>query len=95
MLIANQASELYYATGLLPFTGNTQMGTYMGETLVQRLDSQHEHYGRLPLIAFIKRGHDTDDMDEFRQTLHPWMVRQGYHTVYDDDDIELFVTEKP
>lgn len=95
LLIANQASELYYATGLLPFTGNTQMGTYMGETLVQRLDSQHERYGRLPLIAFIKRGHDTDDMDEFRQTLHPWMVRQGYHTVYDDDDIELFVTENP
>ena len=93
LLVANQASEIYYATGLLPFTGNTQMGTYMGETLIKRLDRQHACYNRLPLIAFIKRGHYTDDMEEFRQVLRPWMTKQGYQSVYSDDDLELFTTK--
>ena len=93
LLIGNQASELYYATGKLPFTGNTQMGTFMGESLLKRLDIQHAFYERLPLIAYIKRGHDTDDMPAFRQTLLPWMQLHHYKRVYEDDDIELFKSE--
>ena len=94
LLIANQASELYYATGKLPFTGNTQMGTFMGKSLVQRLNRQTNYYTQLPLIAIIKHGHYTDDMEEFRHTLYPWMVQHNYQSVYSDDDIELFTANK-
>ncbi|MBQ8487346.1 MAG: glycosyltransferase family 39 protein [Prevotella sp.] len=92
LLIANQASELYYATGKLPFTGNTQIGAFTGNKLTDRLDQQLAYYKRQPLIAFIRRGHDSDDMEAFRQTLRPWMTQQGYQSVYSDDDMELFMT---
>lgn len=95
LLIANQASELYYATGMLPFTGNTQMGAFMGDALAPRLDTQQAYYHRLPLIAFIRRGHYTDDMWEFREALVPWMRQKGYRRVYRDDDVELFSADKP
>lgn len=94
LLIANQASELYYATGKLPFTGNTQMGTFMGESLLQRLNRQTAYYGQLPLIAFVKRKNDTDEVEEFRHTLYPWMIEHRYQSVYRDDDIELFTANK-
>ena len=93
LLIGNQASELYYATGKLPFTGNTQMGTFMGESLHKRLDMQYAFYKRLPLIAYIRRGHGTADMPAFRQALSPWMHIHHYKLVYEDDDIELFKSE--
>ena len=94
LLIANQASELYYATGMLPFTGNTQMGSYIGETLASQLDRQVERHGRFPLVVFIHRSHFTDDMEEFRQSLRPWMKRHHYQTVYADADIELYKPNK-
>ena len=90
LLIANQASELYYATGKLPFTGNTQMGTFMGEELIERLDRQQADYGKCPLIVYIKRGHDTDDVPDFRRDLEPWMQKHHYRPVYEDDDLQLF-----
>lgn len=90
LLVANQASEFYYATGRLPFTGNTQMAAFMGEALTSRLDYHHRLYGRLPLIAFLQRSHDSDDMEEFREGLIPWMRQQGYRLVYHDNDVELY-----
>ena len=90
LLIANQASELYYATGKLPFTGNTQMGTFMGEELIERLDRQQADYGKCPLIVYIKRGHDTDDVPDFRRDLEPWMQKHHYRPVYEDDDLQIF-----
>ena len=94
LLIGNQASELYYATGKLPFTGNTQMGTFMGAALIERLDMRYKFYRQLPLIAFIMRGHDTDDVPEFRHALLPWMMSHNYHLVYEDQDIEIFTAKK-
>jgi hypothetical protein len=93
LLIGNQASELYYATGKLPFTGNTQMGTFMGSELIERLDRQAADYRRLPLIVYIKRGHDTDDMPDFRRDLEPWMQKHHYTPVYEDDDLTIFTTQ--
>lgn len=90
LLIANQASELYYATGRLPFTGNTQMGALKGEALTSRLDYHHRLYDHLPLIVFLQRDHDSDDKAEFRETLIPWMKQQGYKLVYHDNNVELY-----
>ena len=92
LLIANQASELYYATGKLPFLGNTQTGAYTEDALTARLDDQLNFYGgRLPLIVFINRGHDSDDMAQFRKYLFPWMDSHRYTPVYHDDDISIYV----
>ena len=90
LIIANQASELYYATGMLPFTGHTQMTALMGESLLARLDYHARLYGRLPLVVFIKHGHDSNDTEAFRECLVPWMRQHHYTKVYDDDDISIY-----
>ena len=90
LLIGNQASELYYATGMLPFTGNTQMEVYRGEALSRRLESQFAAYGSLPLVVLIKQGHETHDMNDFQQELKEWMKRHPYQCVYDDVDLSIY-----
>lgn len=90
LLIANQASELYYATGKLPFTGNTQMDAFVDEDLPAQMDRQHDRYKRLPVIAFLKHDADTEKVKVYRQTLKPWMEHFHYQAVYDDADIQLF-----
>lgn len=89
LLIANQAAELYYATEKLPFTGSTQIATFMNEKLTERLDQQHAYYRQLPLVVYLEQKR-TDGMEAFRQTLGPWMKHNGYQSVYKDDDMEIF-----
>jgi hypothetical protein len=95
LLIGNQASELYYATGLLPFTGNTQVAAFLGDDLTERLDRQLAYYRRLPLIAFIERSHEPEpeDAEEFRELVKPWMEQHGYRLAYEDKDIKLYKAE--
>jgi hypothetical protein len=90
LLIANQASELYYATGLLPFMGHTELDAFKEDAIGRRLEQQITIWNRLPLVVFIQRGHDSNDMEAFRQELLPWMRKHGYQLVYGDPDIELF-----
>ncbi len=90
LLIGNQAAELYYATASIPFTGNTQMGTFRGQSLIGRLNRQTDYYDRLPLVAYILRGHDSDDMLDFRRDLRPWLLRHGYQQIYRDSTLQLF-----
>lgn len=94
LLIGNQASELYYATQRLPFTSNTQMETYVGERLYAVLDRQQRRYGRLPLVVFLKRGHDIPSPDDYQASLHPWLQAYHYSVVYEDDDLKLMSTNK-
>ena len=95
LLIGNQASELYYATGLLPFTGNTQVAAFLGDDLTERLDCQLAYYRRLPLIAFIERSHEPEpeDAEEVRELVKPWMEQHGYRLAYEDKDIKLYKAE--
>ena len=92
LLLGNQASELYYATGMLPFTGNTQVAAFLGDELTARLDRQEAYYGKLPLIALLKHGYETepDDSEEFRVLVKPWMEKHDYRMVYEDEDIEIY-----
>jgi hypothetical protein len=92
LLLGNQASELYYATGMLPFTGNTQVAAFLGDELTARLDRQEAYYGQLPLIALLKHGYETepDDSEEFRVLVKPWMEKHDYRMVYEDEDIEIY-----
>ena len=92
LLIANQASELYYATSMLPFTGNTQMGTFTGNILIERLNQQQQFYQQLPVIVYLLRGFDTPDVPSMRQTLQPWMEEMNYRLNYSDNDLQIYTT---
>ena len=94
MLIGNQASELYYATNRLPFTSNTQMETFTGERLFAMLDKQQRRHGRLPLVVFLKRGHEKPSPDGYQASLYPWLQAQGYEVIYEDEDLKLLSTNK-
>lgn len=94
MLIGNQASELYYATNRLPFTSNTQMETFTGDRLFAILDKQQRRHGRLPLVVFLKRGHEKPSPDDYQTSLYPWLQTQHYEVVYEDEDLKLFSTNK-
>ena len=93
LLIGNQASELYYATNRIPFTGNTQMETFVGTSLMRQLDNQQRRYASLPLVAFIKRGHDDPAPDNYQETLYPWLKSHHYEKVYEDEDLILFTSK--
>lgn len=91
LLIGNQASELYYATGKLPYLGQTQQKTYMGEMLLNRLRHQQETYQQLPAIVILKKEHFFADEDEAVQnTLRQWMDSHHYQVVLDDDYLTVY-----
>lgn len=94
LILANQASELYYATGKLPFTGNTQMETFMDEELLLRLDRQLNRLQTFPSIVWIEDGHDDPKPQRFRQTLSSWMQKNQYQSVYKDNVLLIFRTKK-
>lgn len=94
LLLTNQASELYYATAMLPFTGHTSLAAYTKSDLIERLDEQYDHYGRLPLIVCVDRHDKSDNTEEFRQTIRPWMKQQGYKQVYSDNNTEIWRSDK-
>ena len=89
--MGNQASEYYYATGLLPFLGNTQMGTYTGNTMLKRLDRQYGIYGQLPVIVFLTQDLNmVDGADSVQAALTRWMKGHAYRKVYSDNYMEIY-----
>lgn len=91
LVMGNQASEYYYATGLLPFLGNTQMGTYTGNTMLKRLDQQYGVYGQLPVIVFLTQDLNmVDGADSVQAALTRWMKGHAYRKVYSDNYMEIY-----
>lgn len=93
LLIGNQASELFYATETLPFTGNTQMGTFTGNSLFRRLAKQQAYHRRLPVVVYLN-GHATYDVPPFRRDITQWMQKHQYQKVYEDADLQIFKTKQ-
>lgn len=90
LLIGNQASELYYATGKLPYLGQTQQKAYKGHKLYERLQYQHNRYQQLPVVVILKKEHFlSDDDEEVQNTLRQWMDDHDYHIVTDDDNLTI------
>jgi hypothetical protein len=94
LLLANQASELYYATAMVPFTGHTSMAAYTEADLIERLDEQYDFYRQLPLIVYLNRYDETGSTEAFRETLSTWMRQQNYRKVYSGDGTEIWCSEK-
>lgn len=93
LLIGNQASELFYATETLPFTGNTQMGTFTGSSLFRRLEMQQAYHRRLPVVVYLN-GHYDPDVPAYRHDVTEWMQKHQYQKVYEDADLQIFKTKK-
>ena len=94
LLLANQASELYYATAMVPFTGHTSMAAYTEADLIERLDEQYVFYRQLPLIVYLNRYDETGSTEAFRETLSTWMRQQNYRKVYSGDGTEIWRSDK-
>ncbi len=94
LVIGNQACELYYATDMLPYLGNTQLTVYMGQLLLQRLSQQHQRYKTLPTIVFLK-GQEfmNNDAEDVQSTLTQWMEQLQYTLSYDDASITIYTKE--
>ena len=91
LVIGNQASELYYATGKLPFLGQTQEKSYTGDKLLERMDSQQKNYQQQPTIVFLKKEHFLSDEDsEVQNTLRQWIESHHYRTLLDDDHLTIY-----
>lgn len=91
LVLGNQASELFYATKTLPYLGNTQLGTYTGEVLTQRLDKAYEKYQQQPVIVFLKKEHFLfDEYEEVQELLKQWMQGHDYEKVVDDEYMTLY-----
>ena len=93
LVLGNQASELFYATGRLPFLGNTQLGTYTGEALIRRLDNRFTQYHVLPTVVFLKDRQfvqDDDESEQVQATLRRWMASHDYETAFDNQHLTIF-----
>ena len=91
LVIGNQASELYYATEALPFLGNTQMGTFMGDVLFRRLDRQVEKFHQQPVIAFLNTEEFVfNEAKEMQAQLQQWMNRNHYKKTHDDEYLTIY-----
>lgn len=90
MLLANQASELYYATQSLPYLGHTQTIIYQGNLLKWRLDERHSRLNALPAVVFLKSDKIQKYEYENRTILIKWMRDNKYKLVYSDGFIEIF-----
>ena len=91
LVIGNQASELFYATETLPFLGNTQMGTFMGDVLFRRLDTQMEKYHQQPVIAFLNTEEFVfNEAREMQAQLLQWLKRNHYKKTHDDEYLTIY-----
>ena len=90
LFITNQAAELYYATRTLPFEGHVQPVIYKGNKLFKRLDERAQHYGRLPLIMFMKQKYPSPETPEVQRDTRLWMHRHNYRMIYDDGELQFF-----
>ena len=94
LVIGNQVSGLYYASGKLPFLGTTQLKYYQDNSLIERLDHQTAMFGRKPAILFLKKEHfASDEATETQALLLQWMEANGYRAVVDDDHLTLYKTK--
>lgn len=91
LLLANQYSELYYATRTMPFLGQTIPTAYAGTVLQHRLAERTAHFGEYPMVGFIKELGD-DDGKNVANDIRRWMIDRGYEKVYADNFIELYTT---
>ena len=90
MILANQAAELYYATGKIPFTGNTMIGAYQGTALLSQLDRRLIQYHQPPMVVYVRQDENRDIVKNFRETLEIWMQRLGYSLSYKDEDVRIY-----
>ena len=84
LLLLNQKSEIYYATGMLPFLGHTQTVIYIGRRLDERLDERKAHFGRTPLVVYIKGIEEMRETAEVCTVVFEWMKRNRYVIAYED-----------
>lgn len=89
LLLANQSSELYYATGKQPFTGSTQVYTYNGSMLHTQLAKQEKFYGHLPMVVFLKI-EESENETLARQELRPWLAEKKYKRIYEDTNLIIY-----
>lgn len=90
LFIANQASELYYATNSLPFTGHVQTIIYTGDRLIDRLNDRLRYFHDYPLIVFLAQDNPSTEVPEVQATTLKWMGKHDYRLVYDDGFTRLY-----
>ena len=89
LLMGSQNSELYYATGKLPFTTSTQATTYNGEILPKQLAKQELFYKHLPIVVFLKKNQSKNEI-QAQKELRPWLAKKRYVCVYEDSDLIIY-----
>lgn len=77
LLIVGQASQIFYATSMLPYLGNTQLGQYVGEQLRRRLDEQQSRFGTDPLVVVVRHGDDDEEVQAMLDVVEPWCRQRG------------------
>lgn len=89
VLLANQQSELYYATRTVPYLGHTQTIIYQGPRLKRRLWERLAHFGQYPLIVFTE-WHPEDYELRNKQIILEWMNIHDYSLVYRSNGISIY-----
>ena len=91
LVLANHQTQLYYATGKIPFLGNTETHTYMGQALLDRLDNRVSYYGRYPVIAFIEG--IGEQKTETQHILKAYMQHHQYQLSHSEDGIQIYIRQ--
>ncbi len=91
LLMASQHAELYYATNTEPYLGHVQNVIYTGERLKWRLDERAAHFGRYPMVMYVKEPVVTPE----QTIIMEWMAGHGYRKVFDDGVTSLYTTVQP
>lgn len=93
LMYADQSSEIYYATGLVPYLGITQIGQFTGESLRRRLVSQEQQFDKLPLIVYPIQPVGDEDIDAIQADVRQWAATHGYTRCYADKYAEVWQCE--
>lgn len=89
LLLATQASELYYATHKMPYLGHVQTVIYQGKLLERRMEERLHHFGHFPLIATLNISKEPHEIAN-EKILKAWMGKFHYKQVYKDDYITIY-----
>ena len=89
LLLANQESELYYATSSAPFLGHTQTVIYLGDRLRKRLDERLRYFRRYPLVVFLNWA-PTKYEDANKSIINLWLREHHYKQIYCNNGITIY-----
>lgn len=93
LLLATQASELYYATNKKPYLGHVQTIIYkekrLEERLEERLNTRLTHFRVFPVIATLNISKEPHEVAN-EKILNAWMKKYHYKLVYKDNYITLY-----